>query len=52
MKSLTAVLPDVIDELRAAVPDYIHTKEDGAYRPGLYLEKGLKGECDCRMDNR
>ncbi|TFK88883.1 cytochrome P450 [Polyporus arcularius HHB13444] len=28
MKSLTAVLPDVIDELRVAVPDYIHTKED------------------------
>ncbi|RPD64699.1 cytochrome P450 [Lentinus tigrinus ALCF2SS1-7] len=28
MRSLTAVLPDVIDELRAAVPDYIHAKDD------------------------
>ncbi|KAI0713154.1 cytochrome P450 [Cerioporus squamosus] len=28
MRSLTAVLPDVIDELRVAVPDYIHAKDN------------------------
>ncbi|KAI0713162.1 cytochrome P450 [Cerioporus squamosus] len=28
MRSITAVLPDVIDELRAAVPDYIHAKDN------------------------
>ena len=30
MRSLTAVLPDVIDELSVAVPEYIPAKGDGA----------------------
>ncbi|RPD64698.1 cytochrome P450 [Lentinus tigrinus ALCF2SS1-6] len=28
MRSLVAVLPDVIDELQSAVPDYIHAEDD------------------------
>ncbi len=31
MRSLVAVLPDVIDELRGAVPEYIQAKNDGTY---------------------
>ena len=33
MRSLVAVLPDVIDELQGAVPDYIHAEGDGTYSP-------------------
>ena len=29
MRTLVAVLPDVIDELRSAVPDYIPTQGEG-----------------------
>lgn len=52
MRSLTAVLPDVIDELRAAVPDYIHTKGDGRCHVGLCVVQGLKSDCSRRMDDR
>ncbi len=31
MRTLVAVLPDVIDELRGAVPEYIQAKKDGNY---------------------
>ena len=36
-RTLPAILPDVVEELKAAVPDHIPTKDDGERLPKLIL---------------
>lgn len=51
MRSLTAVLPDVIDELRAAVPDYIHTEDNGTCKTRVSHQKTTLNAAIHRVDD-
>lgn len=48
MKSLAGVLPDVIDELSLAVPEFIRTGDDGT-RSSLLCRQGSHQGCMHRV---